>query len=153
MTPFDPAELPAAPPMAIPSTSPPDGPRDAPARRHPEHDALRMLPGEGVSSARRGKPDPRRAVEVVGRDDDARPPRHLGPRGRAEIPTSEADRSRRLLARPLAPDPAGSNARLVREIARVGEPAGRMVRLAPDRVLADDAGFFRTGARPAAVPA
>ena len=153
MTPFDPAEVRATPPMAIPSTPPPDGPRDAPARRHPEHDAPRMLPGEGASSARRMKPGPRRTVEVVDRDDDAGLPRHPGPRGRGEIPTSEADRSRRLFARPLAPDPVGGNARLVLEIARVGEPAGRMVRLAPDRVLADDAGFFRTGPRPAAVPA
>ena len=153
MTPFDPAEILARPLMAILSTLSPGGPRNAPVWYQWEDDALWMLSGEGASSARRLAADPRCAVEIVDHDNAAGVLRHLGLRGRGEVRPSDPDRFRRLLARYLGPDPEAWNAWFVREVARIEDPAGRMIRLVPDSVFTNDVSFFRTGPALAAAPA
>ena len=153
MTPFDPAEVLVKPLMAILSTPSPEGPRSAPVWYHWEDGALWMLSGEGASSVRRIEADPSCAVEIVDYDNAAGVLRHLGLRGRAEIRASDPDRFRRLLDRYLDADPRRWNAWFVREVARIEDPAGRMIRLAPDGVFTNDVSFFRTGPRLATVAA
>ena len=145
MIPFDPEAVLKKPLMAILSTLSPGGPRNAPVWYQWEEDALWMPSGEGASSARRIGADPCCAVEIVDYDNAAGVLRHLGLRGRAEIRASDPDRFRRLLARYLGPDPEAWNGWFVREIARIDDPAGRLIRLAPDSVFTNDVSFFRTG--------
>lgn len=51
---------------------------------------------------------------------------------------------RRLLRRYLGPEEA-QNDWFVRQIARIGDPNGRLIRLAPDTIYTNDVSHFRTG--------
>lgn len=144
-TPFDPEAVLALPLVAILSTASPNGPRGAPVWYHWEEGALWMPSHEAASSARRIEADPRVAVEIVDYDNAAGLLRHLGLRGRASVEPEDADRFRRLLGRYLGPDPAAWNGWFIENVAKIGAPAGRMIRLVPDGVFADDVSYFRTG--------
>lgn len=152
MTPFEPEAVLAKPLVAILATLSPEGPRNAPVWFHWEDEALWMLSDEGSSSARRIAVDPRCAVEIVDHDNAAGVLRHLGMRGRAEVVPSDPERFRRLLTRYLGPEPDAWNGWFVREVARIGDPAGRMIRLRPDSVFTNDVSFFRTGPALATAP-
>ena len=145
MTPFAPEEVLARPLVAILATVADDGaPRSAPVWYHWEAGALWMLSDEGASSAGRLSVDPRASVEIVDYDNTASRLRHLGLRGRATVEPSDAARFRRLLTRYLGP-PETWNRWFIENVARIDDPAGRMIRLVPDSVFTNDVSHFRTG--------
>ncbi len=144
-TPFDPEEVLALPLMAMLATASADGPRGAPVWYQWEEGALWMLSQEDASSARRIAADPNGSVEIVDYDNVAGILRHLGMRGRASVEPSDDARFRRLLRRYLEPDRARWNAWFVENVACIGDPAGRMIRLEPESIFTNDVGFFRTG--------
>lgn len=142
---FDPEDVLRLPLMANLATLAEDGaPRNAPVWFQWDGVALWMLGGEDNSSTRRIARDPRVAVEIVDYDNRAGILRHLGLRGRATIEPMDQDLFHRLLARYLGPSDAW-NTWFIDEVARVDNPAGRLIRLVPDTVFTNDASFFRTG--------
>ncbi|ETX28755.1 pyridoxamine 5'-phosphate oxidase family protein [Roseivivax isoporae] len=142
---FDPEDVLRLPLMANLATLAEDGaPRNAPVWFAWEAGALWMLGSAESASVRRVARDPRVAVEIVDYDNAAGILRHLGLRGRATVEPMDAALFRRLLTRYLGP-PQAWNPWFVDEIARVDDPSGRLIRLVPDTVFANDASFFRTG--------
>jgi hypothetical protein len=131
--------------MAILATVAPEGPRTAPVWFVWEDGALWMLGASDGSSVRRIAADPRVAVEIVAFDAAAGVLLHLGLRGRAEVRAMDPDRFRRLLARYIGPDPAAWNPWFIDHVARIDDPDGRMIRLAPDTVFTNNVSHFRTG--------
>lgn len=144
-TPFDPALLLDKPLMANLSTISPDGPRNAPVWYAWERGALWMLSGADTSSACRIAADPRVAVEIVHYDNAGGVLAHLGLRGAATIEPMDPALFRRLLARYLGADEAQWNPWFIDTIARIDDPSGRLIRLAPDSVFTNNVSFFRTG--------
>jgi hypothetical protein len=143
--PFDPAVLLDRPLMANLATIGADGPRNAPVWFVWEDDALWMLGSEGASSVRRIGADPRCAVEIVDFRNADGILLHLGFRGRASIEPICPARFRRLLARYLGPDETQWNAWFIDRIARIEDPAGRFIRLAPEATFTNNVSYFRTG--------
>ncbi len=143
--PFDPQVLLSAPLMANLATVCADGPRNAPVWYIWEEEALWMLADSGGSSTRRLTDDPSCAVEIVRFDNAAGVLLHLGLRGRAEVRPMDQARFRRLLAKYLGPDEATWNPWFIERIARIDDPDGRMVRLAPDSIFTNNVSYFRTG--------
>jgi hypothetical protein len=144
-TPFEPEEVLRLPLMANLATRAEDGaPRNAPVWFHWENDALWMLGSAQSASVRRIARDPRVAVEIVDYDNPAGILRHLGLRGRASIEPMDPALFRRLLRRYLGPAD-GWNPWFIAQIARIDDPAGRLIRLAPDTVFTNDVSYFRTG--------
>ncbi|RFU12570.1 pyridoxamine 5'-phosphate oxidase [Rhodobacteraceae bacterium W635] len=145
-TPFDPEDVLRLPLMANLATIDAEGaPRNAPVWFHWEDGALFMLSDEGASSARRIARDPRVAVEIVDYDNARGILRHLGLRGCATVERMDTALFRRLLARYLGPDEAAWNPWFLDNVARIDDPAGRLIRLVPDSVFTNDVSFFRTG--------
>jgi len=145
-TPFDPEDVLRLPLMANLATIDADGaPRNAPVWFHWEGSALFMLSDETASSARRIARDPRVAVEIVQYDNRGGILRHVGLRGRATVMPMDPALFRRLLARYLGPDEAAWNPWFIDTVARIDDPAGRLIRLVPDSVFTNDVSFFRTG--------
>lgn len=144
-TPFDPGEVLALPLMANLATVAEDGsPRNAPVWFQWEDGALWMLGSEGNASVGRIAADPRVAVEIVQYDNAGGILRHLGLRGRATVEPMNPDLFRRLLTRYLGPSDSW-NPWFIDEIARIEDPAGRLIRLVPDTTFTNDVSFFRTG--------
>ncbi|MEQ8484229.1 MAG: pyridoxamine 5'-phosphate oxidase family protein [Pseudomonadales bacterium] len=149
-TAFDPQSVLSRPLIAILSTLAGDGaPRNAPVWYHWDAGALWMLSDDTASSARRIASDPRVSVEIVDYDNRQGVLRHLGLRGRATIEPMDPDLFRRLLTRYLGPEP-GWNRWFIDQVARIDDPSGRLIRLAPDNIYTNDVSYFRTG--PALVP-
>lgn len=145
-TPFDPEDVLRLPLMANLATIDAEGaPRNAPVWFHWEDGALFMLSDEAASSARRIARDPRVAVEIVDYDNARGILRHLGLRGCATVERMDTALFRRLLARYLGPDEAAWNPWFLDNVARIDDPAGRLIRLVPDSVFTNDVSFFRTG--------
>ena len=145
MTPFDPDRVLALPLVANLATVAADGaPRNAPVWFAWEAGVMWMLAAEDGASVRRLARDPRCAVEVVEYDNEAGVMRHVGLRGTATVEPMNAALFRRLLARYLGPE-AGWNSWFIAEVARIEDPAGRLIRLAPESVFTNDVSFFRTG--------
>ena len=146
-TAFDFEQVIHLPLMANLATVAEDGaPRNAPVWFQWEKNALWLPGSESSSSTRRIARDPRVAVEIVHYDNAEGILRHLGMRGRATIRPMDPDLFKRLLTRYLGPE-TDWNDWFVSEIARIGDPSGRLIRLAPDTVFSNDASFFRTGPR------
>lgn len=144
-TPFDPAEILALPLMATLSTVAADGaPCNAPVWFAWEGGALWMLSDTTASSAARIARDPRVAVEIVQYDNAAGILRHLGLRGRATVDPMDPALFRRLLSRYLGPAPEW-NPWFIDTVARIDDPAGRLIRLVPDTIFTNDVSIFRTG--------
>lgn len=142
---FDPADVLAMPLMANLATVAADGaPRNAPVWFAWEEAALWMLASSDGSSVARLAGDPRCAVEIVHYDNAAGILLHLGLRGRASVEPMDPARFRRLLARYLGPEP-GWNRWFIDEVADIGHPDGRMIRLRPDSVFTNNVSYFRTG--------
>lgn len=142
---FDPEDVLRLPLMGNLATLAEDGaPRNAPVWFQWNGGALWMLGGAGNASTRRVARDPRVAVEIVDYDNSAGILRHLGLRGRATVEPMDHDLFRRLLTRYLGP-PETWNTWFIDEVARIDDPAGRLIRLAPDTVFTNDASFFLTG--------
>lgn len=145
---FDPEDLLHLPLMANLATLARDGaPRNAPVWFHWEDGALHMLSDETSSSALRIACDPRVAVEIVQYDNAGGLLRHLGMRGVATIEPMDTALFRRLLSRYLGPDEAAWNPWFIETIARIEDPAGRLIRLVPDSIFTNDVSYFRTGPR------
>ena len=143
---FDPEIVLARPLMATLGTVAADGgPRTAPVWYHWEDGRLFMLGNQSGSSVRRIEADPRVTVEITDYDNAAGRLLHLGLRGRAEIRPMDPDLFRRLLARYLGPDPARWNPWFVDTIARIEDPAGRLIALRPESVFTNNVSYFRTG--------
>lgn len=145
MTPFDPDELLNAPLMANLATGSPDGPRNAPVWFLWEGAALWMPGSKSNASVRRLQADPRCAVEIVRFDNDAGILLHLGLRGHASVEPNDPALFRRLLVKYLGPDPDTWNSWFIDEIARIDDPAGRLIRLVPGSTFTNNVSFFRTG--------
>lgn len=144
-SPFDPEDVLRLPLMAMLGTIAEDGaPRIAPVWFAWEDGALWMLSNRDGSSARRVAQDPRVSVEIVEYDNAGGVLRHLGLRGRAELRPMDAALFRRLLRRYLGPD-EGWNPWFIANVARIEEPAGRLIRLKPSSVFTNDVSYFRTG--------
>lgn len=143
--PFDPEDVLSRPVMANLATLGPDGPRNAPVWFIWEDAALWMLATEGNASVRRLRADPRCAVEITHFDNQAGILLHLGLRGQATVAPMDPARFRRLLARYLGPDPATWNPWFIDRIARIDDPAGRLIRLAPASTFTNNVSYFRTG--------
>jgi hypothetical protein len=120
-------------------------PRNAPVWFLWEDGALWMPSTVGASSARRVARDPRVAVEIVHFDNTRGVLLHLGLRGRAAIVPLDPARFRRLLARYLGPEETAWNPWFMDNVARIGDPEGRFVRLAPESVFTNNVSHFRTG--------
>jgi hypothetical protein len=145
ITAFDPGDILHRPPMANLATVAADGsPRNAPVWFHWEDDALRMLGTEGNASVNRISAPPRVAVEIVDSDNAGGALRHLGFRGQATVEAMDTGPFRRLLTRYLGA-PETWNDWFISEIARIDDPAGRVIRLVPDTTFTNDVSFFRTG--------
>lgn len=144
-TAFDPDEVLGKPLMANLATVARDGsPRNAPVWFQWERGALWMPGSESGASVARIADDPRVAVEIVDYDNARGVLRHLGFRGRASVEPMDAPLFRRLLTRYLGPEDTW-NAWFVAKIARIDDPSGRLIRLAPDTTFTNDVSFFRTG--------
>lgn len=145
MTPFDPETLLHAPEMAILSTVAADGaPRNAPVWYLWEDGALWMPGSTGNSTMGRLARDPRCSAEIVKFDVEAGILLHLGLRGRAEVVPEDAALFRRMLVKYLGPED-GWNPWFIQEIARIGDPKGRLIRLKPDSTFTNNVSFFRSG--------
>ncbi|SEO82201.1 Pyridoxamine 5'-phosphate oxidase [Salinihabitans flavidus] len=145
-TPFDPEDVLRLPLVAILASCETDGsPRNAPVWFHWEEGALFMLSDDSASSARRILNDPRVAVEIIDYDNGQGIMRHLGLRGRATIEPMNPALFRRLLSRYLGPDETRWNPWFIETVARIDDPSGRLIRLAPDSIFTNDVSFFRTG--------
>ena len=142
---FDPEVLLRAPLMAHLATTCPEGPRDSPVWFLWEDAAVWLVGARVDSFVQRLERDPRCALGIVRFDADAGVLLHLGIRGRATVGATDAARFRRLLAKYLGPDEAGWNPWFIAEIARIEDPDGRMIRVAPDTIVARNLSFFRTG--------
>lgn len=143
---FDPDEVLRLPLMAFLATLAPDGgPRNAPVWYLWEEGALWMPGNASGSSVRRLERDPRCAVEIVHYDNAGGILAHLGLRGSAGIRAMDPALFRRLLARYLGPDPADWTPWFIDNIARIDDPAGRLIRLVPDSTFTNNVSYFRTG--------
>jgi len=142
---FDPDLLLDLPLMANLATLSEDGPRNAPVWYLWEDAALWMLGHAGSSSVQRVLRDARCAVEIVYYDNAGGVLAHLGLRGAASVEPMSAPRFRRLLAKYLSPDDASWNPWFIENVARIDDPDGRFIRLAPDSVFTNDVSYFRTG--------
>ncbi|MBY4894589.1 pyridoxamine 5'-phosphate oxidase family protein [Rhodobacteraceae bacterium N5(2021)] len=144
-TPFDPQLVLARPLMANLATVTPDGaPRNAPVWFAWENSALWMLSDATSSSAARVISNPQVAVEIVDYDNAAGVLRHLGLRGEASVEPMNTALFRRLLRRYLGPEDQ-QNEWFIKNVARVEDPAGRLIRLVPSSIFTNDVSFFRTG--------
>lgn len=143
--PFDPETVLALPLMANLATIAADGaPRNAPVWFQWEDGALWMLGSADNASVTRIAADPRVAVEIVEYSNADGILRHLGLRGRATIEPMDPALFRRLLTRYLGPEPHW-NHWFIDTIARIDDPGGRLIRLAPDSIFTNDVSYFRTG--------
>jgi len=144
-TPFDPDDVLRLPLMANLATLAEDGaPRNAPVWFQWEEGALWMLGSAGGASVHRVLRDPRVAVEIVDYDNAGGILRHLGLRGRASVEPMDPPLFRRLLTRYLGAEDQW-NPWFIDEIARIDDPSGRLIRLAPETIFTNDVSFFRTG--------
>ncbi len=131
--------------MANLSTVAADGsPRNAPTWFVWEDDAIWLLGSTNSSSVKRLEADPRCAIEIVHFDNDAGVLLHLGMRGSAEIVRMNPDRFRRLLAKYLGAE-KDWNSWFIENIARIDNPDGRLIKLAPERFFTNNVSYFRTG--------
>ena len=145
---FDHEDLLALPLVANLATCDPTGaPRNAPVWYQWDQNALFMLADDSSSSVRRIRDNPAVAVEIVEYDNPRGIMRHLGLRGKASIEPMDPTLFRRLLSRYLGPDESAWNAWFISEVARIDDPAGRLIRLAPDSIFTNNVSFFRTGPR------
>ena len=103
-----------------------------------------MLGSEDGSSVRRIEADARCAVEIVDYDNAAGRLRHLGLRGQAAVSAMKPDLFRRLLRRYLGSEETW-NDWFIENIARIEDPAGRLIRLQPESVFTNDVSYFRSG--------
>ena len=142
---FDPDALLALPLMATLATLSGEGPRNAPVWFLHEDAAVWMLGHAGSSSVRRLGVDPRCAVEIVHYDNPNGILAHLGLRGRATVEPMSPPRFRRLLAKYLGPDETTWNPWFIDGVARIDDPDGRLIRLAPESVFTNNVSYFRTG--------
>lgn len=143
--PFDPQIVLSRPLMANLSTVTAAGaPRNAPVWFAWEEEALWMLSDANASSAGRIAANPRVAVEIVDYDNAAGLLRHLGMRGAATVEPMDKALFLRLLRRYLGPEES-QNPWFLRNVARVDDPDGRLIRLVPDSIFTNDVSFFRTG--------
>lgn len=142
---FDPNLVLAMPLMANLATLSEDGPRNAPVWFLWEDGALWMPGSAGGSSVRRLRADPRCAVEIVHYDNTGGVLAHLGLRGRATVNPMDAALFRRLLAKYLGPAEADWNPWFIDRIAKIDDPDGRLIRLAPASVFTNNVSYFRTG--------
>lgn len=144
-TEFDPELVFSRPLIAMLATVTDAGePRNAPVWFAWEEGALWMLSHAGSSSARRLAANPNAAVEIVDYDNAAGILRHLGLRGRASVEPMDSALFRRLLNRYLGPEDQ-QNTWFIDNVARVNDPEGRLIRLAPDTIFTNDVSYFRTG--------
>ena len=142
---FDPHEILSRPLMANLATVSADGaPCNAPVWFLWEDAALWMPSDAGASSARRLAGELRAAVEIVQFDNPGGVLLHLGMRGRATVEPMDAARFRRLLTKYLGPEP-GWNPWFIATVARIDDPSGRLIRMAPDSIFTNNASFFRSG--------
>ena len=138
-------EVLSLPLMANLATVTSDGaPRNAPVWFAWEENAIWMLSEAGASSARRVATNPNVAVEIVHYDNAAGLLRHVGLRGTATVEPMNPALFRRLLHRYLGPEET-QNDWFVTQIARIDDPDGLLIRLAPDTTFTNDVSYFRSG--------
>ncbi len=142
---LDPDIVLSRPLMANLATVSADGaPRNAPVWFAWEDGVLWMLSDASSSSAARVAANPNVAVEVVDYDNKRGLLRHVGLRGQARVEPMDTALFKRLLRRYLGPEDT-QNQWFVDTIARIEDPDGRLIRLAPDSIFAKDVSYFRTG--------
>ena len=104
------------------------------------------MPGTAAgSSVQRLEENSQCAVEIVHYHNEAGILLHLGFRGNATIEASSTDRFKRLLSKYLGNNEASWNHWFIENIARIDDPDGRMISLAPQSTFTNNVSFFRTG--------
>lgn len=142
---FDPDVLLRLPLMANLATMCDDGPRNSPVWFLWEQDAL-WMPGSAQSgSVRRLLDDPRCAVEIVHFASTQGILLHLGFRGSATVEPLAPPLFERLLEKYLGSQRSDWNPWFVENIAKIDDPTGRMIRLAPDSTFTFNVSYFLTG--------
>lgn len=142
---FDPQLVLNRPLVANLATVTKDGhPRNSPVWFAWKEAALWMLSDASSSSATRVAENPNVAVEIVDYDNARGFMRHLGMRGAATVEPMDPALFRRLLQRYLGPEET-QNQWFIDNVARIDDPKGRLIRLAPDSIFTNDVSFFRTG--------
>lgn len=144
-TEFDPKTILSRPLMAnLATVSARGAPRNAPVWFAWEDGAIWMLSDAASSSVARIKANPNVAVEIVDYDNTAGILRHLGLRGEATVEPMDPALFKRLLRRYLGPEEQ-QNQWFTDTVARIDDPDGRLIRLAPTSVFTNDVSIFRTG--------
>ncbi len=144
-TEFDPNLVLSGPLIATLSTVTTDGePRNSPVWFAWEDGVLWMLSDTSSSSAKRIAANPNVAVEVVDYDNAQGLLRHVGLRGTATIHPMDTVRFKRLLSRYLGPVEF-QNQWFIKTVARIDDPSGRLICLAPTSIFTNDVSIFRTG--------
>lgn len=144
-TEFDPQLVLSQPLMAnLATVDHDDAPRNAPVWFVWEDAVLWMLSDISSSSTKRIAVNPTVAVEIVDYDNAAGVLRHVGLRGTATIEPMNAALFRRLLHRYLGPAET-QNQWFINNVARIDDPSGRLIRLAPKSIFTNDVSIFRTG--------
>lgn len=144
-TPFDPQALLTQPLMASLATLGADGPRVTPVWFLSEGDVVWMLGARDGSSTQRLQADPRCAVDITRFAPDTGILLHLGLRGKATVRPMDAALFRRLLQKYLGADQAAWNPWFIDRIARIDDPDGRLIRLAPSSTFTNNVSYFKTG--------
>ena len=131
--------------MANLATVTQDGaPRNAPMWFLWEDDAIWLLGSADASSVRRIEADPRCAVEIVQYDNPRGILLHLGLRGRATVRPMSPPLFRRLLHKYLGPEPQW-NPWFIENVAKIDDPTGRLIRLAPTSTFTNNVSYFKSG--------
>jgi hypothetical protein len=142
---FDPEEVLALPIMATLATVSKDGaPRNAPMWFIWEDGAIWLLGSTDASSVKRINNDPRCAIEMVHFDNTAGVLLHLGLRGEASTEPMSPARFRRLLKKYLG-DEESWNSWFIENVAMIGNPDGRLIKLKPQSFFTNNVSYFRTG--------
>lgn len=135
----------AMPMMAFLGTVEGSKPRVAPVWFLWEDAALWMLGDKSGSSVKRISENPECAVEIVHFDIANGVLLHLGLRGRAVVEKSDPQRFRRLLGKYLGDDHLNWNKWFIKNVARIEDEDGRMIKLVPESFFTNDVSYFRTG--------
>lgn len=142
---FDKEIVLAMPVMAFLGTVDGAKPRVAPVWFLWEDAALWVLGDKSGSSVKRIAKNSECAVEIVHFDVVQGVLLHLGLRGRAIVEKSDPQRFRRLLGKYLGDDQLKWNKWFIKNIARIEDENGRMIKLEPESFFTNNVSYFKTG--------
>jgi general stress protein 26 len=142
---FHPSQLLERPLMANVASVAADGtPRNAPMWYIWEENAIWLLGSSSSSSIKRLKIKPNCAVEIIDFNREDGILLHLGLRGVATIMPMDR-KSLSTSAQKYVENPENWNAWFTNTVAKIDDPAGRLIRLKPDTTFTNNVSYFKTG--------